>query len=188
MPAVSAIGNFVGNIRLTRQEVLNLFDKILMYKYEIPVESPYDSHVAAPMAEWLTDVESGIEIYFNYLKWFREPPSNGDQNNRFILRLDRSSYYYDAFTYDISLLEMRNGRTNRPFNEECGTIIENIDCFYAFNMFMNLICMREDGLIDDIDVYRFYDRELIPEEEWMRSYEQTLAALDEWRKMHSESK
>ena len=187
MPAVSAMGNFIGNIRVTRQEILNLFDKILMYKHEIPVENPYDSHAAAPMAEWLTDVESGVEIYFDYLKWFREPSSNGDQNNRFVLQLDRSGYYFDAFTYDIALIELRNACTDR--HEEClGTIIENIDCFYAFNMFMNLIRMREDGLVDDIDVYRLYDHELIPEEEWMWPYNQTLAVLDEWRKMRNESK
>ena len=187
MPAVSAMGNFIGNIRLTRQEILNLFDKILMYKHEIPVENPYDSHAATPMAEWLTDVESGVEIYFDYLKWFREPSSNGDQNNRFVLRLDRSSYYYDAFTYDISLLELRNDHTDR--HEECmGTIVETIDCFYAFNMFVNLIRMREDGLVDDIDVYQFYNRERIAEEEWMRSYDQTILVLDEWKKMRNESK
>ena len=47
MPSVSTMGNFIGNIRLTRQEILNLFDKILTYKHEIPVENPYDSYAAA---------------------------------------------------------------------------------------------------------------------------------------------
>lgn len=188
MPAVSAMENFISNIRQYRQGVQNLFDKILTYKYEISVENPYDNYAAAPMAEWLTDVEGGIEIYFNYLEWFREPLSNGDQNNRFVLRLDHRNYDHDAFTYDIALLEMRNGHTNRAFNEEYGPLIENIDCFYAFNMFMNLIRMREDGLVDGIDVYRFHDRKLIAEEEWMRSYNQTIAVLDEWKKMRNESK
>ena len=168
MPAVSAMKNFIHNVRQNRQEVLNLFDKILTYKYEIPTETYDYRYEAYPVAGWLVDVNGGVAIYFTYLKWFWEYP-----RNRFVLRLDHRDYEPDIPTYDISLLEVLN----------FGTIVEDIDLFYALNMFMNLITMQKDGLVDNIKVYRFSDRKEIAKEEWMHQYNQTIAVISEGKKI-----
>lgn len=47
-----------------------------------------------------------------------------------------------------------------------------IDCFYAMNMFLNLIEMRKDGLVSDMSVMNIY-KDPIKEELWMRAYNRT---------------
>lgn len=54
----------------------------------------------------------------------------------------------------------------------CGIYLQYIDCFYAFNILMNLIDMKMDGIVYDLDIMT-HSKKLIPEEEWMREYTHT---------------
>ena len=155
-----------------QKAVEKLFSILLGYGYECPVENPDDKFEGTPMADWITDVYGGLCIYFDYENWFRSPDADGDNDNHFKLILSRENYDYDAFTYDVFLSEHRNGRSDREDLPECGVHLQYVDCFYAMNVFLNLIEMRKDGLVSDMNVMNIH-LDPIPEELWMRAYKQT---------------
>ena len=61
---------------------------------------------------------------------------------------------------------------------ECGIYLQYIDCFCAFNILMNLINMKMDGKVYDLDIMT-HSRKPIPEEEWMREYNRTKMLAEE---------
>ena len=92
--------------------------------------------------------------------------------------LSRLNYDYDSYIYDVIFSEHRNGRTDRGDLPECGIYLQYIDCFYAFNILMNLIDMKMDGIVYDLDIMT-HSKKLIPEEEWMREYTHTKMVTEE---------
>lgn len=167
-----SIENFLKEFNHDQTALQKLFTIITSYGNEFPVENPKDSYTPTPMAEWLTGIKNGVRIYFDYANWFRTPLDDGDDENHFEMLLSRLNYDYDSYTYDVILSEHRNGRTDRGDLPECGIYLQYIDCFCAFNILMNLIDMKVDGKVYDLDIMT-HSRKPIPEEEWMREYKHT---------------
>ena len=165
-----SIENFLKEFNHDQTALQKLFATIVSYGNEFPVENPKDFYAPTPMAEWLTGIKNGVHIYFDYANWFRSPiEKDGDAENHFHMLLSRLNYDYDSYTYDVILNEHRNGRTDRGDLPECGIYLQYIDCFYVINILMNLIDMKMDGIVYDIDIMT-HSKKLIPEEEWMREY------------------
>ena len=177
MPAVSAMKNFLSNMQKPRQELQDLFDKILTFRHELPVENPKDEFAPTPFAEWLVDQEGGVIVYFDYAPWWRDIRRETDPDNHFKFMATQGTL--DIFNYNISLAENLNINGDMECGKrECAAIaINSIDCFYVFNFIMNLITMQTAGIgVSDIQIANIYDN-LLPQKKWESAYMSTIQLI-----------
>lgn len=169
MPGVSAIGNFVYNLRERRENLQYLFDMLFLFKHNIPCENPY-TEKATVIADWITDIDNGLNIHFSYLD---HPYDFSSVRRNFHLKIDRMNFNYDAFTYDVSLTETGDGSKYGLVDGKCSIGLCEIDCYYVINVIMNLIAIKMGDTVEDLSFCQIYG-EVIPKEKWMSVYQDTL--------------
>lgn len=169
MPGVSAIGNFVYNLRERRENLQHLFDTLFLFKHEIPSENPR-TEKATTITNWLTDIENGLNIHFSYLD---HPYDFSSVRRDFHLKIDHTNFNYDAFTYDVFLTEVGDGSKYGLIDGKCSIGLCEIDCYYVINVIMNLIAIKMVDTVEDLSFCQIYG-EVIPKEKWMSVYKDTL--------------